>query len=200
MAPVQQRARSPPPTPHTPEDHRKLLGIWDTAGKVRYRRIRIISALDVEALYPLIAAYVAEPKLAHSVDEIALATDIWSWEMWNWKCDCSGSGSDTGFGSNSEAESYSRAIDDDAHAAMVYYARGLGLSPEDTETIVSRLNWKRDCLRGLDPHGGRLRQVWNRWWATAATVLLFSLCPNIKSIFAGEADTGPTSKLQQTEV
>ncbi|KAF6821892.1 F-box domain containing protein [Colletotrichum plurivorum] len=192
MARVQQRARSPPPTPHTSEDHRKLLGIWDTAGTVQYRRIRIISALDVEALYPLIAAYVAEPNLAHSVEEIALATDIWSWEMWNWKCDCSES--DTGFNSSPGAESYSRAIDEDGHAAMASYARGLGLSPEDTEGMVSRLNWKRDCLRGLDTHGGRLRQVLNKEWAVAATVLLFSLCPNVKTIFAGEADTGATSQ------
>ncbi|KAH7367897.1 hypothetical protein B0T11DRAFT_326125 [Plectosphaerella cucumerina] len=145
---------------------------WTTPSS--YKRIRISTRDEIETTYPLIAAYVKDPTLALTIDEMVVDPDAWPGR---WK-GCS-------FFPGSELDEPPKPVDEEAHAAIEKYVRALGLGNATTDAMIAVLRWKKDHLLGLRPETPDSFDRQNQKYAGMATVVLLSLARNIKTLHMG---------------
>ncbi|KAH6695151.1 hypothetical protein F5X68DRAFT_28845 [Plectosphaerella plurivora] len=152
-------AEKPPP---------KLHPHWTTSA--RYTRIRILNRDDIEATYPLIAAYVQDPTLALSIKEMVVDPDAWPLR-WD--------------GYHDELNEPAKPVYENAHAVIEAFVRGLGLGGATTDSMIDALRWKKDHLLGRKPDMPCTFPQHNRMYADVAIVLLLSLAQNLKTLHMG---------------
>lgn len=110
------------------------------APALTFKRIRITKRDDLEALYNIVVAYVAQPELGFSVESPVLDADSWP------KFVCSGCNFH-----KPDKELNEPAVpvgDDAAHAALERHVEAVGLSAGSTDEM---LRAKRRHLMGLKP-------------------------------------------------
>ena len=140
-----------------------------------FKRIRVASGDDIDRLYPVLAAYIQNPSLASTVTELVIDFPTWP--------------------SYPSRTSTQPAVGPDevaAHAQMEAYGRALGLSDEATTSMLQSLSWKFNPQPSEDKSGRHsYKPKSDRGFASAALVLLLSLCPNITLIQAYELNRLP---------
>ena len=141
--------------------------MWRSVGS--YRRIQILEKDDIEALFPLVAAYIKQPSLADSVKELVIDCKSWPTCGPIWL----------------DPNHLSFPVDEDVHIAIGVYVRGLGLGDETVSTLLSALDWKKQQLAGGTPGTPGTYSRQNFAFATAASVVLLSLCKNITRLYLG---------------
>lgn len=151
-----------------------------------YKRIRIENFSDTDIAYPLVATYLTNPDLAGSVEEFVIKLDR------------------TAHLSTLHEPGADRppfSVSESDHAAIIEQVDSLGLAAETTLRMKRSLDWWRQNSLARPSRPARdpdeLR-IWTRGtadeddkrifdeYASSATVLLLSLCPNIATLHLGE--------------
>ncbi|CAM1508985.1 Fc.00g027240.m01.CDS01 [Cosmosporella sp. VM-42] len=149
--------------------------MWNSVDS--FRRIRITEKDDIEALYPLISAYINQPSLADSVTELVIDSGGWPTRR-------------PMFGAPTKL---TFPINEDAHTAMLLYVGSFGLGEEMTSTMLRDLEWKKKQLSGEDP-GTPDDHKHNFAFAITASIALLSLCKNITTLYLGRVGRGALEK------
>ena len=146
-----------------------------------YTRIRMTSLPDADVAYPLIATYLSNPELAHSVEEFVAQVD--------------GSAYLHSLHDPAAQDRLPVLVGESDHEAIRRHTDTLGLSPETVRTMKGALDWwRRTALaRPSKPVRdsifctgvSREEEKLYREYASAATALLLSLCPNITTLHLG---------------
>ncbi|KAK0648126.1 hypothetical protein B0T16DRAFT_327202 [Cercophora newfieldiana] len=123
------------------------------------RTLRIVSARDVNRIFPYLSTYIQDPSAALYVEELIIDAETWPRPSRFSKHDPP---------PPSEEES---AI----HNSIKEYLRTIGLSPDVTQQMIDAFTWKVTPGIDSDHHGF----VNDRGYAAAATVIFLSLCKNL---------------------
>ncbi|MBE3043189.1 hypothetical protein IMZ48_11580 [Candidatus Bathyarchaeota archaeon] len=146
-----------------------------------YTRVRMTSLPDADVAYPLIATYLSNPELAHSVEEFVAQVDGSAY-----------------LGSLHDPAAQDRLpvlVGESDHEVIRRHIDTLGLSPETVRTMKGAIDWwRRTALaRPSKPVRASLlcydvsreEEKLYREYASTATALLLSLCPNISTLHLG---------------
>ncbi|KAF4955467.1 hypothetical protein FSARC_11834 [Fusarium sarcochroum] len=145
--------------------------------KANYSRIRIGPSHENDRLYDLLRTYVQQPTRARTVTEIVIDPDHWSAHH-----------SSFAFKDQDRIEKFDLddEILDEAHIALQEYARSLALDDKMTAQLILRLDRKQRQMVNTWEDAEDSREEVNDKFAAAATLLLFSLCENISTLYIGE--------------
>ncbi|GKU01129.1 f-box containing protein [Fusarium langsethiae] len=156
-----------------------------------YRRIKVTQRSDIERLYPLLLSYITEPNKANSLREVIVDTHAWpnfySCFYEADEADDPPPRQDSGEELNKKRPN--RQINQDAHSALERHVTSLGLGDQLTEKIVGALTWKKKHWSGEVPDNARDFDDNERTFATAALIILFSLCEQITILRIAEFPT-----------
>ncbi|KAI0131846.1 hypothetical protein BJ170DRAFT_611515 [Xylariales sp. AK1849] len=158
---------------HPDAEQLRLASAWDTPQS--YKRIRITNNDEFDLTYPLIAAYVEKPELALTVDDLVVDEDAYpgaAYVLWaDW---------DTPRLSREPAP-----VRADAHVAIERYVQSLGLGDTTTGAMLDAFSWKKHQLQGKVPDSPKRADEHNNEYASAAMVVLMSLCKNVTNLYIG---------------
>ncbi|KAM7216446.1 hypothetical protein V8F06_008159 [Rhypophila decipiens] len=147
-----------------------------------FKRIRVTTG-DIDRLYPVLAAYVQNPDLASTVTELVI--DVPSWPGRYGGC--------LGFNQEDQQAPTAAPSPDEvaAHKQIEAHARALGLGSEATTFMLESLSWKfnGEPSPSSDPYSHSPNSA--KGFASAASTLLLSLCPNITLLHAYGLEQAP---------
>lgn len=143
-----------------------------------YQRISISPEDDNDRLYPLIRAYINEPRLADSVTEIVIPQPYPNNPFLRFDL------KDTAFPSANT--NLSLKCGDESHAAVEQHVKSLGLENENTERVIRSLRWHRDHRYKLETNWA-LYKVGEKTFefTLGAAAILLSLCKNVEKLYLG---------------
>ncbi|SPN99264.1 uncharacterized protein DNG_02301 [Cephalotrichum gorgonifer] len=186
----------PPVQPQTRREH---AASWNTQSAVvmtpapssmtlQYERVNISGYSDADRAYPLIAAYLQRPELAHSVQEFVFDLDYLVY-LWSLHCP--------------HASRVPLTVSDGQHAAIRNHVDSLDLPLETLQQMKDSLDWWRETVKArptLDPNKYSLRgsglndaneKMMYIHYASTAAALIISLSPNITTLYLGRVQSGP---------
>jgi len=138
-----------------------------------FKRIRIATQ-DIDRLYPVLAAYIQNPTLAWTVTELVIDANSWPGQhCHSWH---------TPVQAPTPAPGPNEVA---AHAQIETYINTLGLSNDVTTAMLQSLSWKFNNQPPSSPpnnYGPNPKST--HGFASAASTLLLSLCPNITLLHA----------------
>ncbi|OBS25407.1 hypothetical protein FPOA_05940 [Fusarium poae] len=154
-----------------------------------YKTIKVTQRSDIERLYPLLLSYITEPNKANSLREVIVDTYAWPnfYSYFHDEGDDPEPRQDSGEDLNETRPN--RQIDQDAHLALERHVTSLGLGDQLTEDIVVALTWKKRQWSGEVPVTARDFDDNERAFATAALIIIFSLCERISVLRIAEFPT-----------
>ncbi|KAL6916070.1 hypothetical protein FSST1_007565 [Fusarium sambucinum] len=152
---------------------------FTTSPPPAYKTIKVTKRSDIEKLYPLLLLYITEPNKAALLREVIVDTYAWPnfYSCFHDGGDDPEPRQDSGEGLNKTHPN--RQIDQDPHSALESHVTFLGLGDQLTEKIVGALAWKRKHWSGEVPDTARDFDDNERAFATAALIIIFSLCEQI---------------------
>jgi hypothetical protein len=128
-------------------------------------------------------SYITEPNKADSLREVIV--DTYAWPNF-YSCFHDDEGDDPAARQDSGEELHkkrpNRQQDHDAHSALERHVTSLGLGDQLTEKIVEALTWKKKHWSGEVPDNARDFDDNERAFATAALIIVFSLCRQISTL------------------
>lgn len=155
-----------------------------------YRRIGVTTLEDADISYPLIAAYLTNPELAHSVEEFVSHEGVARLNRLH----------DPG------ADRLPFSVSESDHEAIREHVDTLGLPPDTVREMKGALEWWRKTATAwssqpaYDPFTFMCNdrgasdddevRAYDAYASTAAALLL-SLCPNISTLYLGSIRHGP---------
>ncbi|KAM7193144.1 hypothetical protein V8F33_008016 [Rhypophila sp. PSN 637] len=145
-----------------------------------FKRIRVATQQDIDRLYPVLAAYVQNPDLASTVTELVIDPPSWPGRRYAFRHE------------DQQALTPAQGPDEvAAHKQIEAHARALGLGSEATTSMLQSLSWKFSGQPppSTDPHSHNPNS--DRGFASAASTLLLSLCPNITLLHAHGLEHAP---------
>ncbi|KAF7537324.1 hypothetical protein G7054_g3826 [Neopestalotiopsis clavispora] len=142
-----------------------------------FRRIRVANVKDVDKTYDLLGLYIKQPELALTVDDFVV--------------DEYAMGGPVNRAVRRDKEIDPRllqpaiAVEDDVHSTIESYVRGLPMGEGIRFSMIKALDWKKRQLQGQVPNSpkGFDRHNWD--YASAAIVILISLCKNVTNLYLG---------------
>ncbi|ETS80028.1 hypothetical protein PFICI_07557 [Pestalotiopsis fici W106-1] len=141
-----------------------------------FKRIRVANGQDIDKTYALLGLYIKKPELAFTVDDFVADESVGgrqSCRLW---------------GDNEIDPRFKRPaipVQDDVHSTIEAYVQGLQLGDDTTLSMIKSLDWKKRQIKGEIPDSPKGFDRHNWEYASAAMVILMSLCKNVTNLYLG---------------